>query len=218
MAIDTGGPRLKRPKKEVLFQNYLNRRYGISFRCTRDHSHSLLFDLLIDDNKMIKIGQFPSFADISVGDAIKYKSTLGNKYREYCKALGLFSHGVGIGSFVYLRRIIETLVFEKYEEIAETIGIDRGFFIHSEFKDKFEILKDYLPSILVKNKNVYGIVSKGIHELEEQECISLFPFIKAGIELILDDVLIEKERKEKEKLFSKFVADKTGELRNRTDS
>lgn len=46
----------------------------------------------------------------------------------------------------------------------------------------------------------------------------MFPYIKAGIELILDDILAEKERKEKEKMFSKFVANKTGELRSNADS
>ena len=41
----------------------------------------------------------------------------------------------------------------------------------------------------------------------------MFPYIKAGIELILDALLAEKERKAKEKIFEKFVAQKTGELK-----
>ena len=41
----------------------------------------------------------------------------------------------------------------------------------------------------------------------------MFPYIKAGIELILDSLLAEKERKSKEKIFEKFVAKKTGELK-----
>ena len=41
----------------------------------------------------------------------------------------------------------------------------------------------------------------------------MFPYIRIGIELILDDLLAEKERKEKEKVFEEFVAKKTGELR-----
>lgn len=103
IAIDSSFNNSRKPKKETIFQGYLNKRYCISFWCTRDHSHSLLFDLLITNGRMIKIGQYPSFADISVGDTTKYKSILGNKYREYNKSLGLFSRGVGIGSFVYLR-------------------------------------------------------------------------------------------------------------------
>lgn len=63
-----------------------------------------------------------------------------------------------------------------------------------------------MPEVLVANKNIYGIVSKGIHELSEEECREMFPYIKAGIELILDSLLAEKERKSKEKIFEKFVA------------
>lgn len=82
-----------------------------------------------------------------------------------------------------------------------------------KFDEKIEALKPYLPEVLVANKNIYGIVSKGIHELSEEECREMFPYIKAGIELILDSLLAEKERKSKEKIFEKFVAKKTGELK-----
>lgn len=214
MSVDLlgDGGNSRKPKKETIFKGYLNKRYSLSFRCTREHNHSILFDLLIIDNKMIKIGQYPAFADISVGDTTKYKSVLKKKYSEYNKALGLFSHGIGIGSFVYLRRIIESLVFEKYTEVCSNISVTQQEFIHCEFKDKIKLLKDYLPKVLVDNRNLYGIVSKGIHELEESKCREMFPLVKAGIELILDDILAEKEREEKEKTFSKFVADTTGEL------
>lgn len=209
---DISGSRGRTPKKEELFNRCLNKRYCLSFRCTRNHEHSLLFDLLVTNEKMIKIGQYPSFADISIGDITKYKSVLGKNYKEYSTALGLFSHGIGIGSFVYLRRIIENLVFDKYKEVKDTLSESYDNFIHSEFKDKLSILKEHLPSILIDNKNVYGIVSKGIHELSEEKCYEMFPFIKVGIELILDEIITKKERDKKNKLFTSFIADTTGEL------
>jgi len=125
----------------------------------------------------------------------------------------LFAHGIGIGSFVYLRRIIEKLIFDKYEQFYDELGVPANEFNRLKFDEKIELLKNHLPAILVRNKNVYGIVSKGIHELSEDECRSMFPYIRTGIELILDDLLAEKERAEKEKLFDAFVANKTGELR-----
>lgn len=94
-----------------------------------------------------------------------------------------------------------------------TYMVYKQVFEHLKFDEKIAVLKNHLPTVLVKNKNVYGIVSKGIHELSEDECICMFPFIRTGIELILDDLLAEKERVEKEKLFETFVAQKTGELR-----
>lgn len=143
----------------------------------------------------------------------KYKLVLGKQYSEFSKAVGLFAHGIGIGSFVYLRRIIEKLIFDKYEQFSDELGVKANEFTHLKFDEKIELLKNHLPIILVRNKNVYGIVSKGIHELSEDECRSMFSYIRTGIELILDDLLAEKERVEKEKMFETFVADKTGELR-----
>ena len=211
--FDDPNVRSKKPKKEEIFKTYLNRRYVLTYCCTRDRQHSILFDLIVTDDKVIKIGQFPSVADLVVPEIAKYRSILGKQYRELSKSVGLFAHGIGIGSFVYLRRIIESLVFDKFDQTKDKLGMSKEDFLHQKFDAKIETLKDYLPPILVENKNVYGIVSKGIHELSEDECIAMFPCVKAGIELILDELIAQKERKEKEKVFMQFVAQKTGELK-----
>jgi len=211
--FDDVNAKARKPKKEEIFNSYLNRRYVLTYRCTRNKEHAILFDLIVSDDKIIKIGQYPSVADLLTPEIARYKSILGKQYREFSKAVGLFAHGIGIGSFVYLRRIIENLVFDKYNQVADELGISKEDFEHLKYDIKIETLKDYLPKVLVTNKNVYGIVSKGVHELSEEECREMFPYIKAGIELILDDLLAEKERKEKEKVFEKFVAQKTGELK-----
>ena len=55
------------------------------------------------------------------------------------------------------------------------------------------MLSDYLPKSLVHNEAFYGIVSKGIHELSEEECIEYFPVMKSFIMRQL-----EKMRKDEE--------------------
>jgi hypothetical protein len=46
---------------------------------------------------------------------------------------------------------------------------------------------------------MYGILSKGIHELSEEDCLKAFPAVKIGIEIILDAKLhAEAERKKLE--------------------
>ena len=211
--FDDGNPKVRRPKREEQFRRYLNKRYAMTYRCTRDRQHFIIFDLITTDDKIIKVGQYPSVADLVIPEIAKYKPVLGTQYREFSKAIGLFAHGIGIGSFVYLRRIIENLVFDKYNEVSENLEISNTEFMRLKFDEKIEALKPYLPEVLVANKNIYGIVSKGIHELSEEECREMFPYIKAGIELIVDSLLAEKERKSKEKIFEKFVAKKTGELK-----
>ena len=45
-------------------------------------------------------------------------------------------------------------------------------------------------------KPLYGVLSQGVHELTEDECLSYFPVLKLSIELILDRK-IEEEAKSK---------------------
>jgi len=213
IALPDADGRSRKPKKEEIYNSYLNRRYALTYRCTRDRSHTIVFDLITTNDKLIKIGQFPSVADLVMPEIRKYKSTLGKQYCEYSRAIGLFANGIGIGSYVYLRRIIENLVFDKFKQVSGELGVMVEDFGSLRFDEKIDTLKDYLPDLLVKNKNLYGIVSKGIHELSEEECLKMFPCIKTGIELILDDILAEKERAEKAKEFEKFVADTTGKLK-----
>jgi len=59
------------------------------------------------------------------------------------------------------------------------------------------LLKAELPEFLVENRKLYGILSKGIHSLTEEECLEYFDVVKAGIELILDEKVdhLKKQRK-----------------------
>lgn len=201
------------PTRDELLKPYLNERYTQTYKCTRNNKHKIMFDLITDNNQIIKIGQFPSVADLNKGDAKKYKNILADQYKEYTTSIGLYSHGVGIGSFVYLRRIIENLVYDKYVRYSENINLSHDDFKKLDFKEKIGALEQYLPKNLVANKNIYSIVSKGVHSLSEQECLEMYDGVKLGIQLILDEELAERERKEKEKELEKFVAQKTSEIK-----
>lgn len=53
-----------------------------------------------------------------------------------------------------------------------------------------EILKD------VKCK-IYGVLSKGVHESTDDECMELFPYMQFVIEQILDEEIRKKELDQK---------------------
>ena len=176
--------------------------YTVFAVCALDHTQ-LTFVLLITETQIIKIGQFPSYADLEKPELKKYAKLLGSEFVNLRKAIGLVSHGVGIGSFVYLRRIIEKLVCEVFCEHTEQLSIPEEDFFKLRFDEKINIVSDYLPRFLVENKKIYGIVSKGIHELNEEDCINSFDIIEKSIELILDERLAEQEKAEKMKSLSK---------------
>ena len=55
----------------------------MTYRCTRDRQHFIIFDLITTDDKIIKIGQYPSVADLVIPEIAKYKPVLGTQYREF---------------------------------------------------------------------------------------------------------------------------------------
>ena len=117
--------------------------------------------------------------------------------KELTKAIGLAANGIGIGAFVYLRRIFEYLVFEAFE-IAKTekLDFDVNAFAVVRMNEKIQMLSGFLPSFLVENYAIYGILSKGVHELSEEECKEYFAVLKLSIEMMLEEKL-EKFQKEK---------------------
>lgn len=181
----------------------------LEFRCARRDYHKLIFVIVCDrrldlDAKSFsvharKIGQLPSPADIAQAEARKYRNAFPDNdlFREFCRAIGLASHDVGIGSFVYLRRIFERLVNEAIELAAPNDAEAQERLRKLRMDEKITALREHLPAFLVENSALYKILSVGIHELSEEECLGAFSVVKLGIELILDERLARKEREQK---------------------
>lgn len=166
--------------------------------CIRDEDHEIVIIFRIHDGILMKVGQVPSIANLTEPDLRKYRKVLGGeRYREMTRAVGLASHGVGIGAHIYLRRVFESLIEKYHEEARHEASWDDDEFLKSRMDQKIQLLSNYLPSFLVENKSLYSILSKGVHELSEKECLEHFPVVKLGIEIILDEELDRILRKQK---------------------
>lgn len=194
-----------------------DRIFSVTFACTRDTSsdkdHTLFFFFRVSQSRIMKIGQWPSIADLQFEQINKYKKLLGNEaHRELKKAIGLVSHGIGIGAFVYLRRIFESLIEESHQQAVNSENWNEEQFIKSRMDEKILLLKGYLPSFLVETRRLYSILSKGIHSLTEEECLSYFDPIRVGIELVLDERIKQEEKRSKEDVARKLIASIENEL------
>ncbi|WP_333805425.1 hypothetical protein [Sulfurospirillum sp.] len=127
------------------------------------------------------------------------------------------SHSVGVGSFVYLRRIFEDFIFQARDKAIEDKAITEDDFIHKRMDERIELLSNYLPKTLVEHKTYYSIVSKGIHELTENECLKYFDTLKMGIEVILDEKIEAKKKEEKRKIFQKSFGSIHQEVKAKAD-
>jgi hypothetical protein len=179
-----------------------------SFYCPRepkDKTHDIIIVFRVTEGKVTKIGQFPQLADLENSHLKKYNELDKEIFKELNRATGLSSHAIGIGAFVYLRRIIEKhILYPELDKLIQQEVITSEQVFSSDFKGKVLLAKDNLPSILVENPRIYSILSKGIHTLSERECVEMFQPVLLAIELILDERL---EQKEREKKIQKMKAD-----------
>ncbi len=150
-----------------------------------------------------KFGQEPSMADLQMFDIEKYKNILSKEsFRNFSMALGLYASGVGCGSLLYLRRIFETLIKSVQDKYSSMPEWNEEEYNKGRFNVKIEYLEalgaKIIPDELLDVKaKIYGWLSKGVHELTEQESMDLFPYLKYAIELILDEQIAQKEKKAK---------------------
>lgn len=189
----------------------------ITLTCKRKDNDTLRFFVFNDEihKVIIKVGQLPSIADLQFSDLErKYNKILDKQYLgEFKKAIICVSHGYGVAAFVYLRRIFENLILETFEtfsgEFSETKESD---FKSMRMEDKINLLKRHLPSQLIEMKSIYGILSLGVHQLDENECLIYFSPLKLSIELILDQKIEEDVKKKREEEVRKQVQQITSKI------
>lgn len=188
-------------RKQPFFINYLFFCTG----CKRIHYYTLMFK----GNTVIKIGQYPSFASKEEQKIQKYKSlkVIKKYYIELIRSINAYSQHMGIASFVYLRRIYEHIIEEEYVKLPDTIKKSNASFDEKMKKvdNKMHIIPPELDS---QKSKIYSVLSKGIHEYEEDECYELYPVMKTIIILMLENYLSDKEKKQQLKEIEKTLKNK----------
>jgi len=201
---------------EQLVQQYCLRQdqFTVTAGCARNRNHRMKFVFLHQvETGVEKIGQYPSLADLSIPETSQFVKVLGqDRVRELNKAIGLAAHGVGAGSYIYLRRIFESLVEEahvaarqdaQWDETGD--GWNEDAYQQLRVGERVTMLKKHLPAFLVEHPQLYGILSKHIHELSEGECLQNFDAIKEAILIIARDKLKAREEQEQRERASKLV-------------
>ncbi len=162
------------------------------FTCTNDnrHKYMMMISIELKDGKFIvrKIGQNPSMLTVKGFDFDKYKFFLNkiNAYEDYKKADLCNSEHFYVGAYAYLRRIFEKMI--KY------------YLGDKELKDnhmdtKIDAVRDYFdPRVNKMLKNLYGILSISIHELDEEQSKKYYTYLKAVIDMQLEYVKTEDEK------------------------
>ncbi len=203
----------------IVMDNWMDRPYRtINAVCSRNRDHVAIYKFrCAADSGIQKVGQFPSSADSNIFHAKKYRKVLGDGlFKEFTKAIGLSAHGVGAGSLVYLRRIFESLISDAHGVASSKEGWNEEVYKKARMNERIKLLKDQLPSYLVEHHKMYGVLSSGVHNQSESECLNFFPALKTGIELILDQKILDTERLNKTKELGQFLSqfEQRGEIQS----
>ncbi len=178
--------------------------FSVEFTCSRSREHVATFAFMDSEGLLTKIGEYPSTFDRLALETRRYQKKLGPLTDEFRRSIQLYSHGLGVGSFVYLRRVLERVV----EEVARRKFGNQQDWTYEKWRNnrKFEELvhelEDALPELLIENSLPFRVLSKGIHDLDEDECLAYYEVLRQSVEEILDDQMRKDESESRRKSIS----------------
>lgn len=156
-------------------------------------------------NTVTKIGQYPSLASKEKLELKKFKSLkiVKKYYIELMRSVDAYSQHMGIAALVYLRRIYEHIVETEYSKLSIEKNEKASFDEKMKAVDK-EI--HIIPEALASQKSkIYSVLSKGIHEYDEDECYEMYPVIRNVILFILNRYLTQKKNSSYKKMPANYL-------------
>lgn len=182
------------PYPKTLLNEYGKWYIEYQLTCTNDSNHKYLMIISIEQRTdtfiVKKIGQDPSMLSVHGFDFEKYKEQLTkiNAYDDYKKADLSNAEHFYVGAYAYLRRIFEKMLNNYIKENNVTLKDEHVDTKIKAVKDCFDSrIKDLL-------KNLYGILSKSIHELDEEQSKEYYQYLKSIIDIQLEFEFTENEK------------------------
>jgi len=179
-------------------------------RSCKQQSFRVWIHWRIENGKLFfrKVGQFPG---LRIRPSKDLERALGRDRSElYTKAITLRHHNYGLGALVYFRRLIEEttdemldLVISAIQEIGghealirEIAEAKQGQVFQEKVKFVAEVLPDTLrPGGVNPFRLLYGLLSKGIHSLTEEECIEIADGIDRVLSFIYRELKVHAEER-----------------------
>jgi hypothetical protein len=160
--------------------------------------------------ELMKVGQWPALS--RAADPVVVAGWSDADKLLYRDALTFRNSNKGIGALPYLRRIIETHLKDILTLISDADsrkpipGFDpakcEAVLNSHRFSDKLDFTKEFLPPDLVPAGApnpigaLYDLISEGIHERTEDECVEIFDRCKAAFEFVVKKLTEAKREDE----------------------
>lgn len=179
--------------------------YEYKFECTKDNEHRYSMYLSIKrENEyfsITKIGQYPSMVDIWGFGFEQYKKQLSkiDGYSDFRKAELCYRDGFTAGAFTYLRRLFEKMLS------SYCVGIElKDNHIETRISAAKSSFDERVYPML---QNLYKVLSRGIHELNDEEASDYYQYLRAVIAMQLEYTKEKNDKDEQSKQLSKTIND-----------
>lgn len=204
----------------------------LRYLCAHCNYYRRIFVIRIDKSRkyILKVGQYPAW-DISVEPNIQ--KVLGEYLKFFKNGLICESQGYGIGANTYYRRVIDGVIDDLLDMILQLMNEEEKQEFESVLREtkksknaqeKIALVKDLLPKSLLPEqfnplKTLHGVLSEGIHEKDDEECLKDAEIIREIIIYLIKqinkDVIDQKEfTKNMKKLLDKKRAKKLQSKQN----
>ena len=162
------------------------------FTCKKseEHIYRMYIILIIKYGEIIirKIGQFPSKIDIWGFDFDQYRNQLNkiDAYSDFKKAELCMSDGLYAGAYAYLRRVFEKMLKEYCKGLTL-----KDNHVETKIEACIERFDERVKPLL---KNLYSILSIGIHELDDKQSEKFYVYLRTVLEMQLEYVKENNDR------------------------
>ena len=137
------------------------------------------------DGVVVKFGQVPPHAPVVPG---RVRSLVKDDWPLLRRGVSCEGRGYGIGAYAYYRRLVDNTwqrLIREIRDVATQEGADNAIIQQlneaiemTEFSRAVDHIKDAIPrSLFIEGRNpltlLYKATSKGLHELTDDQCLSL---------------------------------------------
>ena len=163
----------------------------LTYRCWNCQKFEKVFAVAVSKDKGIgtgtarKFGESPPFGPPTPARLI---SLIGPDRETFLKGRRCENQGLGIGAFIYYRRVVENQknrILLEIRKVAERVGakpdtiatLDKAI-AETQFSRALEIAKEAIPeSLRINGHNPLGLLhsalSDGVHERSDDECLEI---------------------------------------------
>ena len=166
--------------------------FYVTYRCSNCQRVEKIFSLAakVDANtkpqgECYKFGELPTYGPPVSPKLIKL---IGPDRDEFLKGRRCENQGLGVGAFIYYRRVVENQknrIIGEIIKVSEKIGATddkieklKSAITETQFSKALDMAKDAMPESLLINGHspillLYAALSEGIHELNDEQCLEL---------------------------------------------